>query len=185
MATGVSVLTGSPFYLFDHNDSDNDVERLWQLLSSHDLDRDIMTAGTSCEDQSIVGDQECQTPQNLAANHAYTVLGATTIEPSGRPPVRLVKVRNPWGENGYNGPWSAESGDWTDELRAEVDNKLGPRDEGVFYMDIATYKNNFSETHINEDVTDWDLSYFLMLGDTKTETVGDAPSCAACTQHIV
>lgn len=134
-----------------------------------------MTAGTSCADKSVVGDQECNTPQGLAANHAYTVLGVASITKNGKE-VRLVKVRNPWGDNQYNGPWSEKSGDWTAELKAEVDAKLGGvghGDAGVFYMDITTYRLNFDGTDINEDVSGWDLSYFLMLGDTKTETKAD------------
>ena len=103
--------------------------------------------------------------------------------------MRLVKVRNPWGENQYNGPWSESSGDWTAELKAEVDRKLGNvghGDAGVFYMDITTYRKNFDGTDINEDVSNWDLSYFLMLGDTKTETkADDFGLCSACTEHIM
>lgn len=163
-------------------------DKLWNILSKHDLDTDIMTAGTSCADKSVVGDQDCNTPQGLAANHAYTVLGVASITKNGEE-VRLVKVRNPWGDNQYKGPWSEESGDWTAELKAEVDEKLGGvghGDAGVFYMDITTYRNNFEGTSINEDVSGWDLSYFLMLGDTKTETkADDFGFCSACTEHIM
>ena len=47
-------------------------------------------------------------------------------------------------------------------------------------MDIATYKSNFDGTSINEDTSKWDLSWFLMFGDTKTETV-DIDYCTGCT----
>ena len=53
-------------------------------------------------------------------------------------------------------------------------------------MDITSYRNNFEGTSINEDVSGWDLSYFLMLGDTKTETKADDWGfCSACTEHIM
>ena len=104
MPVGVSVLTGSPFWKHTHDEEMTD-DKLWDILSKHDLDTDIMTAGTSCKDKSITNDQDCNTPQGLAANHAYTVLGVASITKKGEE-VRLVKVRNPWGENQYKGPWN-------------------------------------------------------------------------------
>ena len=35
---------------------------------------------------------------------------------------RLVQMRNPWGEETFNGTWSDASEIWTDELRAQADH---------------------------------------------------------------
>ena len=57
-------------------------------------------------------------------------------------------------------------------------------DEGVFYMDITTYRTNFNETHLNYDTKDWNFGSFIMFDDQKTETVS-IEECPNCTQHIV
>ena len=41
-------------------------------------------------------------PDQLVGRHAYTVLGV--LDFPGLP--KLIKLRNPWGEQKYNGPWS-------------------------------------------------------------------------------
>lgn len=97
-------------------------------------------------------------------------------------------MRNPWGQEEYNGPWSDSSGLWTPELRAEVDELLGdaagPNNEGIYFMDLDTYHSNFNETQVNQDTSSWDLSHFLMFNDTKEPSV-DEEDCINCTQHII
>ena len=43
-------------------------------------------------------------PDQLVGGHAYTVLGVTSESESRFP--KLIKLRNPWGKQRYNGPWS-------------------------------------------------------------------------------
>ena len=43
-------------------------------------------------------------PYGLVGCHAYTLLGVMDDESSGNP--QLIKLRNPWGEQNYTGPWS-------------------------------------------------------------------------------
>ena len=44
-------------------------------------------------------------PDQLVGGHAYTVLGVMSGDgESGLP--KLIKLRNPWGKQQYNGPWS-------------------------------------------------------------------------------
>ena len=90
--------------------------------------------------------------------------------------VRLVKVRNPWGEEGYNGPWNDSSELWTDDLRQQVSEALGDADienEGTFYMDIDSYRVNLSETQINADTREWNFDAFVMFNDSRGSTVNE------------
>lgn len=63
-----------------------------------------MTAGCSTE---IFG---------LVSGHLYTLLGAVELSNG----VRLLKLRNPWGSEMYNGPYSDCDDSWTPELKAEA-----------------------------------------------------------------
>jgi hypothetical protein len=45
------------------------------------------------------------------------MLSVQVIRDAQRKPVKLVKMRNPWGEGEWKGDWSDKSDLWTDELR--------------------------------------------------------------------
>ena len=190
MAVGVAQLNGSPFVTITHKDENNDSgfidsNALWDTLVEADGKSAIMTAGSECPSGSY-GDEGCYTKDGIPGGHAFTTIGVTTVDVDGTD-VRLVKVRNPWGQEEYRGKWSDSSDLWTDALREQVSNALGDADddnEGIFYMDIDSYVANLSETQINADTSSWFFDSFLMLGDTKSETV-NADSCSGCTQHII
>lgn len=55
----------------------------------------------------------------LAKAHAYTVMGALKLKDAKGKEWNLLKMRNPWGSETYNGPWSdKDTVNWTPELRA-------------------------------------------------------------------
>lgn len=47
-----------------------------------------------------------QKVDGLQDGHAYTVLGAVTLTDHRGTSYDLLKMRNPWGSEGYNGAWS-------------------------------------------------------------------------------
>ncbi|KAG5176993.1 hypothetical protein JKP88DRAFT_334256 [Tribonema minus] len=48
------------------------------------------------------------------------------------PPLRLLRIRNPWGRLEWNADWSAKSEQWTRKLRKELDR--GEPNDGTFWM---------------------------------------------------
>ena len=86
----------------------------------------------------------------MAGGHAYTTLGALKTKDAQGNDLRLVKVRNPWGWEVYHGPYSDSSDLWTDELRQETGYAWA--NDGVFWIDIKTYKEEFTDTSFNRDV---------------------------------
>jgi len=76
-----------------------------------------------------------------------------------------VKVRNPWGSANYNGPWSAKSREWLSATPGEVEALKGDSKDGIFWIDFATYIENFSFTMINYSVENWASARFLMVDD--------------------
>jgi hypothetical protein len=51
-----------------------------------------------------------KTLDEIILQHAYSVIKA--VEYNGK---RFVRVRNPWGDTEWSGPWSDGSKEWTQE----------------------------------------------------------------------
>lgn len=53
-------------------------------------------------------------------------------------------MRNPWGSEGYSGPWCDTCSEWDQAagLRDEVPD-YGFDNDGVFYTDLDTYYTDF------------------------------------------
>ena len=49
--------------------------------------------------------------------HAYTIIDTVELTKDGKPYQKLIKMRNPWGTETYNGAWSDGSNLWTEEFR--------------------------------------------------------------------
>lgn len=85
--------------------------------------------------------------KGVYSRHAYAVLD--TYEGYGE---KLVKVRNPWGQSEWQGPWSDGSAEWTAEWLQRLDHKFG--DDGIFWMSyndfLKTYKH-LNRTRIFDD----------------------------------
>ena len=66
----------------------------------------------------------------LVSSHAYTLMNLYELKEEG---LKLVKLRNPWGEKEFIGDWSDKSSKWTDEIKKKVDFEED-KDDGIFYM---------------------------------------------------
>jgi hypothetical protein len=78
----------------------------------------------------------------LSTHHAYTVLGAVTLS-NGQ---KLLKMRNPWGREGYTGPYSDESNEWNDKLRKEAGSVIG--NDGIFFLPLDIYMIAYTDLSI-------------------------------------
>ncbi|KAJ8285132.1 hypothetical protein COCON_G00039820 [Conger conger] len=56
-------------------------------------------------------DSEAITSRKLVKGHAYSVTGADEVEYDGDM-VKLIRIRNPWGQVEWTGPWSDDSMQW-------------------------------------------------------------------------
>lgn len=74
---------------------------------------------------------------DLHSGHAYTLVGAIELS-NGQ---KLVKMRNPWGSEHYDGPWNDSDPAWTTELKKEAG--LEVKDDGYFFMAIVDFKKVF------------------------------------------
>ena len=60
--------------------------------------------------------------------------------------IRLLKVRNPWGQGEWTGDWSDKSPLWTDELRQQLN--LQNVNDGCFYIPFKDYLRQFLATDV-------------------------------------
>ena len=89
-----------------------------------------------------------QKAYGLVAGHAYTTVGVHTYNGE-----KLVAIRNPWGREKYNGPWSdRDSSKWTAAARAAL--KHTNKNDGLFYMPYDLYRRVFKLTIVSE-YRDW------------------------------
>ncbi len=63
-------------------------------------------------------------------------------------------MRNPWGTNKYNGPWSEKADDWTADYRKQADN-YGTVDIGEFWIPIESWLNDYVSLAVNYFNPDW------------------------------
>jgi hypothetical protein len=103
--------------------------------------------------------------EGFVRGHAYTVLEAKEIDKpkniieeeerqaikAGRKytdkkrneKVRLLKLRNPWGRQEWNGAWSDGSKEWTPDVMKELDHTFG--DDGIFWISYPDFLKFYPE----------------------------------------
>ena len=102
--------------------------------------------------------------EGLVRNHDYTVLEAREVKretPSKKDkkgnekkecehatkdeeekPLRLLKIRNPWGSQEWQGAWSDGSKEWTPYMMKELDHTFG--DDGIFWISFEDFLKYYS-----------------------------------------
>ncbi|KXJ89257.1 hypothetical protein Micbo1qcDRAFT_165318 [Microdochium bolleyi] len=119
-------------------------DALWKELQSSG-DGDFVFA------VSAMGTGWDRQKSGLALGHAYSVLQAREEVDEDGNKVRLVQIRNPWGQRSYsglgewNGPWADGSSEWTPYWLKKMDHKFG--DDGVFWMSYKDMLETFMFLH--------------------------------------
>lgn len=84
--------------------------------------------------------------QGLEPAHAYTILDAVTVIEANGKKWELLKMRNPWAREQYEGAWSDLDGRWTAALKAQVN--FQDANEGVFFLPVETFRHAFPYYYI-------------------------------------
>uniref|UniRef100_A0A8C2K036 Si:ch211-202f3.3 n=1 Tax=Cyprinus carpio TaxID=7962 RepID=A0A8C2K036_CYPCA len=85
-------------------------------------------------------------PNGIVVGHAYTVTKVYQVM-SGRNPVKLVRLFNPWGDSEWKGDWSDKSPLWN-TVSNEDHKQLLVNENGEFWMSM----NDFLRTFDNMDI---------------------------------
>lgn len=99
-------------------------------------------------DSLNASESEARTPFGLIKGHAYTVTGLDQVNFHGQR-IKLIRVRNPWGQVEWNGPWSDSSPEWR-SVNLEEQKRLGHAalDDGEFWMAFEDFKTHFDKVDI-------------------------------------
>ncbi|NXE59606.1 CAN9 protein, partial [Calcarius ornatus] len=99
-------------------------------------------------DTSSVAESEARTPFVFFKGHAYSVTGIEEVSYRGQQ-VQLIRIRNPWGEVEWNGPWSDNSAEWRSVSPSEQRRlSQAARDDGEFWMKFEDFKMHFDKVEI-------------------------------------
>ncbi|XP_033480986.2 calpain-9 [Epinephelus lanceolatus] len=99
-------------------------------------------------DISSSAESEAKTSTGLVKGHAYSITGMEEVNVRGRK-VQLIRVRNPWGQVEWNGPWSDKSREWNSVDAAEKNRILqNSTEDGEFWMEFEDFKRNYDKVEI-------------------------------------
>jgi len=138
-------------------DSDDDIDNdaiAWSKIMSANEAGYLM--GMGCTEEGCEKTREHLVEEKgLACPHAYGILDAREVQVDGKQ-VRLIKLRNPWGERAprtWLGDWGKDSKLWTRQLQLElgVINSSGVKmeeDMGIFWMSFEDVREYFSAVEV-------------------------------------
>ncbi|XP_077595949.1 calpain-5-like isoform X5 [Stigmatopora nigra] len=108
----------------------------------------------SCSIRAITAeDMEARLDCGLVKGHAYAVtdvrkvrLGHGLLAYFKSEKLHMIRMRNPWGEKEWSGPWSDSSEEWNKVSKSERE-KLGVtvQDDGEFWMTFDDFCQYFSD----------------------------------------
>ena len=92
---------------------------------------------------------ELEQTTGLSEGHAYSLLKLEEIILNDNDTVKLVKIRNPWGQHEWKRDWSDESEKWdnvsdSEKVRIGYTNK----DDGGFWMSFHDWTDQFEKFSI-------------------------------------
>ncbi|XP_047376579.1 calpain-9 isoform X3 [Sciurus carolinensis] len=93
-------------------------------------------------------ESEARTPFGLIKGHAYTVTGLDQVDVRGQK-IELIRVRNPWGQVEWNGPWSDSSPEWQSVGLADQKRLChAALDDGEFWMAFEDFRAHFDKVEL-------------------------------------
>ncbi|XP_026053913.1 calpain-2 catalytic subunit-like [Carassius auratus] len=124
-------------------DLKKDSSHLFKLMQKALTQRSLMGCFISASSQEM----ESKTNLKLVKLHAYSVTGAKEVHSNGRL-VQLVRIRNPWGQVEWTGPWSDNSKEWNSVQPEEKAKLVYSAEDGEFWMAFSDFIQHFSVLEI-------------------------------------
>ena len=155
-------------------------QEIWNKLSEGEKKGFIMTAGTSGDTYNLDLEEN-----GLVPGHAYTIVKVQEFSTSyGN--VRLVNLRNPWGNGEWSGEWSDASSRWN---LVSGGRPVTNKNEGTFWMSIEDFCKYFVISGICHFYQNYLYTYFhvpkkiTQQGPTLTKLIVQNDSHAYICLH--
>ncbi|CAG2247761.1 CAPN15 [Mytilus edulis] len=149
----LSLLTGEPCEHLSLNEAKDfsktiDNTLIWSKLTDA-RDCGYMMC-TSCEAKDGFTPEYCKS-LGLITGHAYSLLDVYGMDTGDR----LLKIRNPWGSESWNGDWSDNSSKWQ-KVKPDVKKELKPdgNTHGIFWIEFREFRKHFGSVEICK-TRDW------------------------------
>ena len=83
----------------------------------------------------------------LVTNHAYSVIDTAELSDIKGKSINLIKVKNKWGTNEWEGDWSDKSTKWTESFKKALN--LEEKEDGIFWISAEDYLKFYTTTYIS------------------------------------
>ena len=103
-AEALRTMTGMPVAMY--NTANQTDTKLFKSIQEAEQKGYVMLA--TCENSV----------HNLVAGHSYTILAAEELKSDKGKVAYLIKMRNPWSTDTYEGPWSLDDETWTPSMKS-------------------------------------------------------------------
>jgi hypothetical protein len=87
--------------------------------------------------------------EGLVGHHAYAILKVKILGKRHK----LLCLRNPWGYKEWNGAWSDDSKEWTEEYKKEVSHV--EKDDGLFWMSFEDFTKYYDCIYCSDQCIGW------------------------------
>jgi Ca2+-binding EF-hand superfamily protein len=133
------------------------------LVESYDLTKDIppnlfdnimrhknKVSLMSCSIKAERNEIEQKLDSGLVKGHAYSVTSAATVNVRGKV-IKLLRIRNPWGQKEWTGDWSDNSPVWKEissDNRKQLLEGEGLKEDGEFWMSYEDFIKHFTDFEV-------------------------------------
>ncbi|XP_053801781.1 calpain-3 isoform X3 [Vidua chalybeata] len=134
--------TGGVTEFYEIKDAPKDIYKIMK----HAIDRGSLMA--SSIDTIVPMQYETRMSCGLVKGHAYSVTAVEEVLFKGEK-IRLVRLRNPWGQVEWNGAWSDKSEEWDSVNEAEkirLQHKVV--EDGEFWISFQDFMRHFTKLEI-------------------------------------
>lgn len=118
-----------------HTVTTQDLDNIWNNLT------DLHTRGALLSCYATGDIPEYINKLGIVHLHSYSVLDIVSVDDNGKN-VRLLKLRNPWGDKEWKGAYSDGDSNWTPKLIEHLNVVFD--NDGVFYMEIQDFITEFA-----------------------------------------
>ena len=83
----------------------------------------------------------------IMVNHAYTLLDVQKVGEDHTGAVKLLKLRNPWGQSEWKGPWSDDAEEWKTGIGRKAKEVLNVQfgNDGTFWIAWEDFQSHFNK----------------------------------------